>query len=189
MIESMCGACVLVWPDTQTKLSPINTHARYNYWYDLASYTHENDKCPHLLDWTSKNTISDQTNILLYWWFCLRLFHVSFSLRRKTEMFFFCIGCSKFLYQIIALFGWSLFLIWLHLTIVTSWFSSLKFLCLKKTMFLWWICIVRQFSWTFNSIHYTFITCTMHNKKKHTQTDLNCHSKPQIFTKDERKLY
>lgn len=132
MIESMCGACVLVWPDTQTKLSPINTHARYNYWYDLASYTHENDKCPHLLDWTSKNTISDQTNILLYWWFCLRLFHVSFSLRRKTEMFFFCIGCSKFLYQIIALFGWSLFLIWLHLTIVTSWFSSLKFLCFKK---------------------------------------------------------
>lgn len=36
----------------------------------------------------------------------------------------------------------------------------------KKTMFLRWICIVRQFSWTFNSIHYTFITCTMHNKKK-----------------------
>lgn len=135
MIESMCGACVLVWPDTQTKLSPINTHARYNYWYDLASYTHENDKCPHLLDWTSKNTISDQTNILLYWWFCLRLFHVSFSLRRKTEMFFFCIGCSKFLYQIIALFGWSLFLIWLHLTIVTSWFSFLKFLCWKKRCF------------------------------------------------------
>lgn len=32
-------------------------------------------------------------------------------------------------------------------------------------MFLWWICIVRQFSWTFNSIHYTFITCTMHSKK------------------------
>lgn len=26
-------------------------------------------------------------------------------------------------------------------------------------------------------------------QKKHTQTDLNCHSKPQIFTKDERKLY
>lgn len=84
---------------------------------------------------------------------------------KKNRNVFFCIGCSKFLYQIIALFGWSLFLIWLHLTIVTSWFSSLKFLCLKKTMFLWWICIVRQFSWTFNSIHYTFITCTMHSKK------------------------
>lgn len=58
-------------------------------------------------------------------------FMFDFHSEEKAECFF-CIGCSKFLYQIIALLGWSLFFIWLHLTIVTSWFSSLKFLCLKK---------------------------------------------------------
>lgn len=188
MIESMCGACVLVWPDTQTKLSPINTHARYNYWYDLASYTHENDKCPHLLDWTSKNTISDQTNILLYWWFCLRLFHVWFSLRRKTEMFF--------LHWLLKILVSNHCVYWLKLVFDLDSFNHRDFMIFfsKVSLFKKKRCFCGGFV-LFANFHEHSIRYTTHSSharctaKKHTQTDLNCHSKPQIFTKDERKLY
>lgn len=95
---------------------------------------------------------------------------------------FFCIGCSKFLYQIIALFGWSLFLIWLHLTIVTSWFSSLKFLCLKKKR-----CFCGGFV-LFANFHEHSIRYTTHSSHARCTTKKNTHKLISIVIQNHKYL-